>query len=187
MCLKCEWRHARKRWAENLRILKNTAVELTLDDVGRQLCCLPLRKTNEGVWQLYWEVEFRPWCSDVGIRPWCWEILVRPWYWEVEVRLGSWDFEVVPWKTIVEFLPLEHRVGYRPLNDFVSIVWLRKTFKNCLSPRVEKRKSEVNKTVPIWTTESSLLYLRMYIYCCYWYNYGCEYTIQLIKIQYLDG
>ena len=44
-----------------------------------------------------------------------------------------------------------------------SIVWLRKTFKNCLSPRVKKPKSEVNKTVRIWTTESACIciYIRV--------------------------
>ena len=44
-----------------------------------------------------------------------------------------------------------------------------------LSPRVEEPKSEVNKTVRIWTTEFPV-FLHMYVYCCYWYHYGCEYT-----------
>ena len=35
----------------------------------------------------------------------------------------------------------------------VSIVWLRNIFKNCLSPRVEEPKSEVNKCIHSWTTK----------------------------------
>ena len=126
MRLECEWRHARKRWSwEFGRFWKRISWELTLDDVGRKLGCLPQWQTVE-----------------VGIRPRCWEVELRPWCWEVGVRPSSWDFEVGPWKTIVEFLPLGHRVGFRPLKDVLSIVWLRKTFKNCVSLLVSKNRSQ---------------------------------------------
>ena len=97
------------------RFWKRGNWEWTLGHVGRHLGCLPLRQTVE--------VEFRPWCWEVGVRP------------------GSWDFEVGPWKTIVEFLPLGHRVEFRSLKD-VCIVWIRKTFKNCVSLFVSKNRSQ---------------------------------------------
>ena len=102
---------------------------------------------------------------------------------EVEVLLWCWDFEVGSWKTILEFLPLGHWVGFRSLKDVVSIVWLQKTFKNCLSLLVSTNWSQklINVFLPeqrsrlcIW---SCVLYL--YMYCCYWYHYGCG-------IQYLS-
>ena len=43
---------------ENLKILKKRNWELTLNHVGRQLGYLPLRQIVE--------VEFRPWCGEVG-------------------------------------------------------------------------------------------------------------------------
>ena len=64
---------------------------------------------------------------------------------------------------------------------------IRKTFKNCLSFRVEEMKSEVNKYVRTWTTGCPpvfciSLYLHLYMYCCYWYHYGCEYTTLLFHL-----
>ena len=44
--------------------------------------------------------------------------------------------------------------------------WLRKTFKNCLSPRVEELKSEVNKCVRIWTKESACIHMHLYPSVC---------------------
>ena len=120
---------------------KRVSWELTLGHVNRQLGCLPQ-------WQTV-EVGVRPWWREVGVRPGSWELTFghvgrqlgclplrqtvevefSPWCLEVWVRPGSWDFEVGPWKTIVEFLPLGHRVGFRPLNDVVSIVWLGKNLR----------------------------------------------------------
>ena len=89
----------------------------------------PQTENEAGVWmtscpeEMGWEFG-RFWKRfSWGPRPRCWEVGVRP---------GSWNFENGPWKTIVEFLPLGHRVGFRPLKDVVNIVWLGKTFKNCL-------------------------------------------------------
>ena len=94
------------------------------------------------IWKFWkrdsWKVDFRPCRQRVELSA------TETDSWEVEFRPGSWDFEVGPWKTIVEFLPLRHGVGFRPLKDVVSIVWLRKTFNNCVSLRVEE-SPEVNK------------------------------------------
>ena len=69
---------------------------------------------------------------EVGVWPWCWEVGVWP---------GSWDFEVGPWKTIVEFLPLGHRVGFWPLKDVVSIVWYERLLR-IVSLLVSKNRSQ---------------------------------------------
>ena len=107
----CGWRHAQKRWAENFEDFEKDSVE------------------------------FWPWCGEVEFRPWCWEVRVQPYNWEltldhvgrqlislaIEADSCSWDFEVGPWKTIVEFLPLGHRVGFRLLKYVVNIVWYERT------------------------------------------------------------
>ena len=135
MWLECEWHHVWMRWSWEFEDFeKGSFVRLTLDHIGRQLGCL-------SQWQTV-EVEFWPWCSEFGVRPWCWEGELRPWCWEVGVQPGSWDYEVGPWKMIVEFLPLGHRVGFWPLKDVVSIEWLRKTFKNCVSLLVLKNRTQ---------------------------------------------
>ena len=129
---------------------------------------------------------FRPWCGEVGVRPWGWEVgswlgtmqadnwasviggdngvlghkvKFRPWCWEAKVRPWSWEFEIGP-----RDVP--------NMGGIVNIVWLRKTFNNCVSLPTSKNRSQklikrsyLNNTV----------HLHLYIYCCYWY-YGCEYT-----------
>ena len=59
----------------------------------------------------------------------------------------------------------------------VSIIWLQKTFKNCLSPRAEEPNLEVNKCIHTWTTESpvylslSIVFCICVYYSCYWYHW----------------
>ena len=84
--LECEWRHARKRWAENLEILKKTPDESRLwtSRVGSRLLASrvgSLQGTNPvgcrmgtcrvgsrlGPCKRTVEVEFRPWCWEVGV------------------------------------------------------------------------------------------------------------------------
>ena len=65
---------------------------------------------------------------------------------------------------------LKHHEICRTLGVGVSIVWLRKTFKNSvsLSPRVDELKSEVNKTVRTWDNSPPVLYVCICI--CMVYN-----------------
>ena len=138
MGLECEWRHVRKRWAENLRILKNTAVgswlwAMTTDSWvvchwGRQLKLgsdhdVEKLSSDHGIKKSDHDVEDLR-LDDVGRQLDCLPL-------RQTVEIG--DFEVGPWKRIVEFLPLGHRVRFRPLKDVVSIICLRKTFKNYVS------------------------------------------------------
>ena len=146
--------------------------ELTLGLVDRQLGCLPLRQPVE--------VGARTWRWEVAVRPWCWEVRTRPWCWEV--RPGSWDFEVGQWKKIVEFLPLGHRVGFRPLKNVVSIVWYEKLLR-IVSVLMSKNRSQKlinglylnNGVASIFVSAYCVLYfpvfvLYLYQYCCYWYH-----------------
>ena len=73
MWLECWWRHAQKRWAENLEDFEKDSVEV------------------------------RPWCWEVGARPWCCEVGARTWYWEVEIRPWIWETEIGPCRQTVEF------------------------------------------------------------------------------------
>ena len=95
------------------------------------------------------------------------EVGVQPWWWEVGSNHG------------VEKLRLDHKMC-RTFWGVVSIVWLWKTFKNCLSPRVEEQKSEVNKCVRTWTTES-LVYLSPLI--VFWICI-CTVVIDIIMYTY---
>ena len=61
---------------------------------------------------------WRSWGPTMMLRSWVW-----PWCWEIEI--GSQD---VP-----------------NIGGVVSIVWFWNTFKNCVSPRVEELKSEINE------------------------------------------
>ena len=97
MRLECEWRHARKRWSwECEDFEKHVSRGLTLDNVGRDLGCLPLRQLVEV------EVEFRQWCWEVGVRPWCWKVgsdhgveklgptmVLKSWVWPWCWKVGS--------------------------------------------------------------------------------------------------
>ena len=113
--------------------------ELTLENVGRELGCLPLsRQLKLG--------------SDNDVE-----------------KLKS-NHGVGSWKTIVEFLPLWHRVGFRLLKDVVSIEWLRKTFKNCLSLLVSKNRSQ--KLIHGSYLNNRVACLFVYVLLD-WYHYGC--------------
>ena len=77
------------------------------------------------------------------------------------------------------------------VGGFVCIVWLQKTFKNCLYPCVKEPKSEVNKTVRTWTTESCqslpvyLCFAYVYVpldWYHYHYDYGCG--MQHLKLSW---
>ena len=81
----------------------------------------------------------------------------------------SWGFEIGPCRQTIEFLPLRQRIEFfaievavkffgswptkinwdlkhhemcRTLGGVVSIVWLRKTFKNCVSLLMSKNRSQ---------------------------------------------
>ena len=97
---------------DNWKILKKSQLGVDFGRCG-QMVGLSVIEEDSLSWvrQLWWEVGVRPWCCEVGIWP------------------GSWGFEIGPWKTIVEFLPLGHRVGFQPLKDVVSIVWYERLLR----------------------------------------------------------
>ena len=72
MWLECEWRHARKQWAENLGILKNTSVESRLwaSRVGSLLRTSPVG-CRMGTGRV--GSRFGP-CREFKLRLWCWEV-----------------------------------------------------------------------------------------------------------------
>ena len=74
-------------------------------------------------------------------RPWCWEVGARPRCWEIEI--GPLD---VP------------RVG-----GVVGIVWLRKTFKNCVSLLVSKSRSQ--KQINAFVSEQQSPPVSTYVFC----------------------
>ena len=171
MRLKCKWRHARKRWSWEFEDFEKSQLGV---DFGpcRQTVGLSANETNSWSWGLTMMV--KSW-----IRLWCWEVGVRP---------GSWDFEVGLWKTIVEFPQLEHRVGFRPLKDVVSIVWLRKTFNNCVSLLVSRNRSQKselingsylnNRVACVFKSTYCIMYLpELYSSVC------CICTVGLISLQ----
>ena len=113
-----------------------------------------------GVRPWCWEVGVRPWCWEVEVRPWCWEVEVRPWCWEIKIGQCRQTIELLPLRQRMEFsviqlssLPLWRRLSFSGpdqrrwietprdvpnVGGVVSIVWLRKTFKNCVSLLVSK-------------------------------------------------
>ena len=92
----CGWRYIQKRWAENLRILKNTAVESWDWTMGDDGWVLPLEQ----------RVEFSNVAAAVKF------------FGSLPAEM-NWD--------------LKHHEMCRMFGVGVSIVWLQKTFKNCVS------------------------------------------------------
>ena len=152
--LESEWRHARKQWTSEFEDFEKKSVgKLTMGHVGTQLGCLPQ-------WQTI-EIEFRPRCWEVGgptmmLRSWVKTIMLRSLSPARQFGFWGWTRE-----DEVEFLPLGHRVGFRPFKDVVSIEWLQKSFKNFVSLIVSKK---VQKLINVctWTTESPV-----YLHCGY--------------------
>ena len=97
------------------------------------------------------------------------------WDWTIEVRVGFWSL-----KDIVAFfgsLPTEVSSITRCAACWygVSIVWLSKTFKNCISLFVSRElKPEVNKPVLIWNNRVPLcfVFVGVLYYCCDWSHHG---------------
>ena len=120
--LECGWRHAQKRWPENLEDFEKESNEF------RPLCW------EVGVWPWCWEVVVRPWCWEVGVRPWCWEVGVRPWCWGVRVRPWCWEVGIRPgsWAFVIgtcRLLPLGQgmefsawELSFLPLRRWLSLL-----------------------------------------------------------------
>ena len=154
MWLECEWRHARKRWAENLEILKKTSVRswLWTSRVGSWL----------GPCRLTVEVEF------------------RPWYWEVWIS----TFEAYGWVFCVLTSEDELRSktprDVPSIWVLLASYDYKKTFKNCFSlssscRRTELRSQEVNKRSYLnngvaCVFEYTCVFSYIYMYNCYWYG-----------------
>ena len=139
MGLECEWRHARKRWAENLGILKNTSVEFDCRPVelGTQLGPVQL-----GVYFGH----------------------VESWSWVKTTVLRSWSLTMEYFRSLpTEILKTTRCAGRL---SFVSIEWLRIV---SLSPHVEEPNSEFKKLINVrtWITESPVyLTLPIVLMCC---------------------
>ena len=108
----------------------------------------------------------------------------KRWSWEYEdfekrvVKLildhGGWEVEFRPLEQRVEFfgsLPaemnwdLKHHEMCQKLRGGVNIVWLQKTFKNCVSLLVSKNRSQklIKTLVPETTESACIMYLNMYL------------------------
>ena len=120
--LECGWHHIQKRWAENLRILKITSVE-------------DFRLEHAGR-----QLSFCHWGRELSSLPLC----------RVFYRCGGDKVFRVP--TSEDELRSKTPRDMPNVGGVVSIVWLRKTFKNSLSPFVEESKTEVNKPFVSETT-----------------------------------
>ena len=106
----------------------------------------------------------RGWGPNMQLRIWDWTMQADNWASALGAENGflchSVEFSTVV--VAVKFFglrpakmnwDLKHHEMSRMLGGVVSIVWLRKSFKNCLSPCVEEPKSEVNKFIRTWTME----------------------------------
>ena len=104
---------------ENLMILKKSQL---LVDFGlcRQIIGLSALMADSWVSTVVWRSLSRSWCWEVEFRPWCGEVGVRLWCSEIEIGPQN-----VPNVTSV-----------------VSTIWLRKTFKNCVSLLVSKNRRQ---------------------------------------------
>ena len=108
----------------------------------------------------------RSWSPTMQLCIWDWTLRADNWVSAIGAENGvlcHW-FEFFTVAAAVKFIrsqpakmnwDLKHYEMCRTLGGVVSIVWLRKTFKNCVSPRVEKLKSEANNCVCTWTTVST--------------------------------
>ena len=154
MRLECEYHHARKRWSWEFEDFeKHSSWELTVDDVGRQLGCLPLRQTVE-----------------VGIRPWWWEVGVWPWCWEVEIELR---FKIP--RDVTNVWGGVSIVWYKRLLRIVSLLMSKKWGqKLIINAFVSEQRSPPVLYLPVICI-SLYLCLHMHMNCCYWYHYdyGC--------------
>ena len=137
---------------------KRVSYELTLDNVGRQLGSLPLRQTVE--------------VEDLRLDHAGRQLSSLP----LEQRM---EFSAIELSSDygVEKLRLDHEMC-RTWVGVVSIVWYERLLRIVsLSPRVEEMKSEVDKCVRTWTTESPVfcisLYLHLHMNCCYWDHCDC--------------
>ena len=141
--LECEWRHAQKRWAENLEILKQRSVEFYCRPVelGTRLGSVQLGVDFGHVksWSLVKAMVLRSWSL---IMEFC----------------GSLLTESLKTTRCAKCL------------SFVSIVWYERLLRIVsLSPHVEELNSEVKKLINVctWTTESPVyLSLPIVLMCC---------------------
>ena len=153
------WRHAQKRWAGNLEDFKKR-------------------------FRLCWEVEFWPWCWEVGV------LTVEAYGWTFQISTGEDGLRSkTPWDVL--------NVG-----GDVNIVWLRKTFKNCVSLFVSKNRSQklINVFVPEQRSRLCICFEMYFVFDFFWmcivyvpldwYHYDNGWSIQhlVIKtISYADG
>ena len=106
------------------------------------------------------------------------------WDWIIEVRVGSSAVEACGQVLQISTdRDLKHHKICHTLrlgsDRMVTIVWLAKTFKNCVSPHVAMDQSqEINKLFVSETTASAcVLYLYMYLYrSCDWFHHGIQHV-----------
>ena len=165
MILQCEWRHARKRWAENLGILKNTSVGYST--------------VGESSWLFTGGQSVEFYCRPVELGTRLGPVQlgvdfdhVESWSWVKTMVLRSWSLTMEFWRSLPTEILKTMRCAERL--SFVSIEWFRIV---SLSPRVEEPNSEVNKLINVrtWTAESPVylsppVFLHIYNVCD-WYGY----------------
>ena len=135
----------------------------------------PQTENEAGVWmtscpeEMGWEFgrfwKRFSWGPTMVLRSWSPTMQLRIWDWTMQANnwvstIGAENWVLCHWvgfstvAATVKFFgsrpakmnwDLKHHEICRTLGT-VSIVWLRKTFNNCLSPHVEEPKSEVNKS-----------------------------------------
>ena len=129
---------------------------------------------KESVESWHWTVEADSWVSAIGV----WSRVVG----DSAIESKSWVFRI---STRRDKLRSKTPQDVPNVGGGINIVWLRKTFKNCvsLSPRVEESKQEINKP-PLPEQQS----LPVFVFACFrlsfvfaflyvpldWYHYGYE-------------
>ena len=160
MGLECGWRHAWKRWAENLRMLKITSVEF-------QPWCWKV-----GLWHGVEKLESDHALEDSRLDHAGRQLSFCHWGRELfsAIELNFWPLRRVP--TREDELRSKTPRDVPNVGGGVSIVWWWKTFKNCVSLLVSKNQSQksINRS---YLNNSVLLYLyysyttKLLLYCCW--------------------
>ena len=141
------------------------------------------RRNGLRIWKILKKIQLRSDRSveklgfDQAVESWHWIMKVESWilyhggreveFYTIEADSCRWDFEVGSWKRIVDFLPLEQRVRFRPLKDVASIVWyeilLRIVSFLVSKNRIQKliNRSYLNNGVAC-VFVSACMYLHMY-------------------------
>ena len=146
--LECGWRHAQKRWADNWEDFEKRFSWGPTMVLRSWHQTLVLRGKDLRLDHAGRQLSFCHWGRELSSLPLSW----------VFYRCGG--DKVFRVQTNEDELRSKIPRDLPNIGSVVSIVWLRKTFKNCLSPCVVEPKSEVNnnKNVRTWTKVSACVF-----------------------------